>query len=312
MNISNNNIEKKEAIKLAIEEYLNSSEENKSLTKIGRKFGVKRQTLSNHLKKMGYEVINYQNKARLNETLFDIIDTEEKAYWLGFLYADGCIDSTGNRIEVRLSLKDLEHLEKFKKFLNLKTEIRTGISKSNGKEYLYCHLSVRNKHMWESLNKLGCNPVKSLTLKFPDKSYFSKKELIVHFMRGYVDGDGCLCIYKSSTSNSLRTILSLVGTESFLNSFNEICQNKGRIKNKSTKNYVNQAFQLTFGDVISRKIARLLYQNASVYLDRKYNKYLEFCRLEEESSLRKSSKIGESCDANAEVISEITKGSETL
>lgn len=96
--------------------------------------------------------------------------------------------------------------------------------------------------------------------------------------------------------------------EEYLNSSEE---NKS-LTNKSTKNYVNQAFQLIFGDVISRKIARLLYQNASVYLNRKYNKYLEFCRLEEESSLRKSSKIGESCDANAEVISKIAKGSETL
>ena len=47
-----------------------------------------------------------------------------------------------------------------------------------------------------------------------------------------------------------------------------------------------------------------------IYLDRKYNKYLEFCRLEEESSKRLSSKIGEGCDANPEVISEITKGLE--
>lgn len=46
---------------------------------------------------------------------------------------------------------------------------------------------------------------------------------------------------------------------------------------------------------------RRLYENATIYLERKYNKYLEFCRLEEESSLRKSSKIGEGCDANPEV-----------
>ena len=47
-------------------------------------------------------------------------------------------------------------------------------------------------------------------------------------------------------------------------------------------------------------------------MQRKYEKYLYFCRLEEESSLRKSSKIGESWDANTEVNSGITKGPESL
>lgn len=54
------------------------------------------------------------------------------------------------------------------------------------------------------------------------------------------------------------------------------------------------------------------YENATIYLDRKYQIYKQFCQHEEESSLKKSSKIGEGCDANTEVSSEIAKGSETL
>lgn len=308
MNTSSNNREQKQlTIKLAIQEYLDTPELERSLTKIGKKYGVKRQTLSTHLKKMGYEVINYQNRCRLNETLFDIIDTEEKAYWLGFLYADGCVDSEGNRIEVHLSLKDVNHLEKFRKFLSLENPIRTGVNKEGN---YFCHLSVRNKHMWNALINVGCHPVKSLTLEFPKLEYFSNKSLIKHFLRGYVDGDGCLCIYLSSKGLK-RTVLGMVGTESFLKSVNKICWNKGYIKNKSCKNWSNQAFQLTFSDVPSRRIARLLYENATIYLERKYNKFLEFCSIEEESSKRKSTKIGRSCDANTEVNSEITKGSES-
>lgn len=311
MNMSNNNIEK-QTLKLAMEEYINSSEENKSLTKISNKYGIKRQTLSKHLKNAGYEIINYQNLARLDETLFDNIDTEEKAYWLGFMYADGCVDSIGNRIEVRLSLKDISHLEKFRKFLKLKTEIRTGSSiGKNGTVSHFCHLSVRNKHMWEQLNKLGCHPVKSLNVKFPNINIFSNKKLIIDFIRGYVDGDGCLCTYKSTQSNSIRTVLNIVGTESFLNSVNRIFKNLGYLKSKNTNNYSNKALSLTFSDTISRKIARLLYEKASIYLNRKYEKYLNFCHLEEESSLRKLTKIGEGCDANTEVNSEIAKGSES-
>ena len=298
-------------INLAIEEYLNTPENERSLTKLGEKYGVKRQTLSKYLKDKGYKIINYQNRLRCDETIFDSIDNEESSYWLGFLYADGNISSTGNRLEVHLSIKDLNHLEKFRQFLKLSTEIRTGInSQGNG----FCHLSIRNKHLWNTLNNLGCSPRKSLILKFPKLEIFKgdlqrKKELIKCFIRGYIDGDGCLSIYKQQ--NSIITELNIVGTEEFLISINKLFKNKGYIRNKSCKNWENKAFSLSFSPVISRKIARLLYENANIYLERKYNKYLEFCSLENESSLRKSSKIGESCDANTEVISEIAKGSET-
>lgn len=294
--------------KQALEEYLNTSEEERSLTKLGSKYNIKRQTLSERFKKWGYEIINQQNRCRLNDKVFDNIQSEEQFYWLGFMYADGNISREGNRIEIRLSIKDKDHLEKFRNFLNLSTEIRTGVCNGNG----FCHLSVRNKHMWNTLNSLGCTPQKTLTLQFPNISLFKKKENILHFIRGYVDGDGCLSTYLNATKTSIRTELSLVGTESFLKSVNKLFQNKGYIKNKSSENWNNKAFDLSFSDVSSRNIARYLYENATIYLNRKYEKFLEFCRIEEESSKRQSSKFGEPCDGNTEITFEITKGSEAL
>ena len=305
--MDNKREQKLKLINLAIEEYLDTPEELRSLTKLGEKYGVKRQTLSKHLKDRGYEVINYQNRVRLNETLFDKIDTEEKAYWLGFMYADGNISHTGNRIEVRLAIKDLDHLEKFRKFLNLTTEIRTGICNGNG----FCHLAVRNKHMWNALDKLGCHPQKSLILTFPSLSIFSNTNLIRHFIRGYVDGDGGLYTGRKLGKTCINTTLNMVGTKAFLEKVNKMFHNKGYIRNKTCKNWENKAYSLTFSDLISRKIARILYQDATIYMDRKYNKYLEFCRLEEESSRRKSSKIGEFCNDNTETSIE-NKGSEEV
>ena len=293
-----------EICKKALEEYLNTPEEVRSLTKLGSKYNIKRQTLSERFKKWGYEIINQKNKCRLNENCFDNMNTEEQFYWLGFMYADGNISKEGNRVEMRLSLKDKDHLEKFRKFLQLTTEIRIG--ETNGIKL--CHLSVRNKHLWNILNKLGCVPQKSLTLTFPNLNLFKNTANILHFIRGYVDGDGCLTIFKDG--DKLRTRLTMVGTESFLNSINYLFSNKGYIRNKSTKNYTNQAFELKFSDIPSRILARYLYENATIYLDRKYEKFLEFCRLEEESSRRLSSNIGEDCDVNPEINSEIAKGSE--
>lgn len=291
--------------KKALEEYLSTPEVERSLTKLGKKFNIRRQTLSEKFKEWGYEIVNQQNRCRLNENIFDNMVSEDQFYWLGFMYADGNISSEGNRIEMRLSINDIDHLEKFRKFLDLSTEIRTGIC--NGHEF--CHLSVRNKHLWNTLNGLGCTPRKSLTLQFPNLSLFKHKEDILHFIRGYVDGDGCLTVYKDN--DKYRTRLSLIGTESFLSSINKLFKNKGYLRSKNTDNYKNNAFELKFSDVPSRKLARYLYENATIYLKRKYDKFLDFCRLEEESSKRKSSKIGEPCDGNTEVISEIAKGSET-
>lgn len=259
---------------------------------------------------MGIEVVNYQNRARLDETVFDSMDTEEQFYWLGFLYADGNISKTGNRLEVTLALKDIDHLEKFRNFLKLTTEIK--IVLRNG--HYACRLYVRNKHLWGTLNNLGCVPCKSLILEFPKKEIFkNNKMFILHFIRGYVDGDGCLCYYWNKQHTSINTQVSIVSTESFLNSIKKLFGNKhGYIHNKSSKDWENKAYQLTFNGAIARKFARYLYEKATIYMQRKYEKYLYFCRLEEESSLRKSSKIGESWDANTEVNSGITKGPESL
>ena len=63
-----------------INEYLNTPELERSLTKLGKKYNVSRQLIAKWLREEGYEVINYQNRLRCDETVFDKIDTEEKAY----------------------------------------------------------------------------------------------------------------------------------------------------------------------------------------------------------------------------------------
>lgn len=288
---------KKEIILAAIEEYLSTPELERSLTKIGRKWGVKRQTISKYLKDRGYEVINYQNRCRIDENVFDTIDTEEKAYWLGFIWADGNISSEGHRFEINLSIKDIDHMKKLKDFLKLESDIR--IDTSRGEGFYICRMSVRNKNLWEQLNNKGCTPCKSLTVKFPNKSIFSNEKLIRDFIRGYCDGDGSLSL--CTNRGKLKTTVNFVGTEATLIGIRNYFGIYGNIRNKSTKNYNNQAYSLNYTDLKARQVARIMYENSTIYLERKYNKFLEFCRLEEESSRRRSSKIGESWDANTEV-----------
>ena len=63
-----------------INEYLNTPELERSLTKLGKKHDVSRHLIAKWLREEGYEIINYQNRLRCDETVFDKIDTEEKAY----------------------------------------------------------------------------------------------------------------------------------------------------------------------------------------------------------------------------------------
>lgn len=284
---------------IIIDEYLNTPEKERSLTKLGNKYGVRRQTISKWLKDKGYEVINYQNRCRIDETVFDDINTEEKAYWLGFLYADGNISSVGNRLEMNLSSKDLDHMLKFKRFLKLETEIRIEDNHGEGQEV--CRMSVRNKRIWNALNDKGCTPCKSLTLKFPDKSIFKNENLIYDFIRGYCDGDGSLGIYLKENTKNHKCWLSFVGTKEFLEGMQDFLQIEGTIRNKTCTNWKNQAYDLKYGGVKARQVTRLLYENSSIYLNRKYNRYLQFCSFEEESSTAKSSKIERRCNANIEV-----------
>ena len=139
------NVEKWKMALIAAEEYINSKKGSISLTQLQNKYGVRRQVISEILKNKGIEVVNYQNLSRINENIFDNIDTEEKAYWLGFIYADGNISSEGNRFEINLSAKDLDHMLKLKRFLNYDGEIR--VEDNRGFGYEVCRLSVRNKNL---------------------------------------------------------------------------------------------------------------------------------------------------------------------
>lgn len=283
--------------KIIINEYLDTPNHLKNIKSLSRKYGMSPTTISKVFKQNGIEIYNTSHHTVINEKVFDEIDTEEKAYWLGFMYADGCIYSKENRIELSLQDSDIEHLRKFAKFLESPKENLVKLYEKGGhRKYGSCRVSFRSSHMWEALNSKGCTPRKSLTLIFPDDSIFSSVDLIRHFLRGYVDGDGCLCITKGKVE------LNVLGTESFLTTFMSKLP-LGRMYPIYKRHKDSESDFCTFNLWTSTayKIIKYLYENSSIYLDRKYEKYKEICRLYEESYKELGTKIGEGCDADPEI-----------
>lgn len=292
-----------------------------SLTKIAQKFSTSRNTLSKKLKELGYEVINHQNETKFNDKIFDKIDTEEKAYWLGFIYADGYIDSSPldpnkkSKYQFELSLKesDVKHLYKFNSFMqHNKNNIKIGKVNLNDKTFFRCRWNVANKHLWETLNNYGCTPQKSLTLQFPEESVFKDKSLIRHFIRGYIDGDGCIShICSNSSKTHLSPIISVLGTKEFLQKLQQLLGVTGCMRLNNDSNQVTYALQ--FSSNISRYLCSLLYDNCTIYLDRKYSRAQFFktknCRSVEEFTELLQTENGESCDANPVVTEEIKESS---
>ena len=290
-----------------------------SLTKLATKYNITRWTLTKKLRELGIEIVNRQNIAKFDEHIFDNIDTEEKAYWLGFIYADGNISSiTENtkRYEFELSLKgsDINHLQKFNKFMKYKgNNVKVSKVKVGGKEYDRCRWQVGNKHMWEVLNNYGCTPRKSLTLKFPDFSIFKDKTLIRHFIRGYFDGDGSLSRHISAHTVSLNC--SVIGTPEFIGTIENLI--KLDTEQKKDKRWTGNTVYLYFHHCEDMtKFINYLYKNSTIYLDRKYKLYNFFkngSRSLEEFNELQSGKIKKSPEKdNPEITSEDLQVSEVL
>lgn len=277
-------------IKDVIKDYV---ENQISLTNLAKKYNTTRNLLSKKLKENNIDVINRQNLLRFNENIFDNIDTEEKAYWLGFIYADGYIGSrpledskkSVYNFELSLSLHDKEHLQKFADFMEHPTNIKY--------DSYRCRFFITNKHLWNTLNNYGCTPRKSLTLEFPNENIFKSKDLIRHFIRGYFDGDGCVSYTK--IKNNYSIITNCLGTENILNNILNYSKIKANLSLNNRKNILTKYFNL--GKTKSFILCDYIYENCSIYLTRKYKRYLFFkeknCRSFKELNELLQTNIGE-------------------
>ena len=249
-------------------EYLVELNIEYSFTKISVDTGLSREYMRRILKKRGYKAVNKQNILRCRKNLFSSVETEEDAYWLGFIFADGYISDQG-ALEISLKYTDYNHLLKFADYAGFdKTKVVKKQKTTNG--YYRTRIGFKvSKDIKENLSKLGIVPRKSLTAIYPTL----RSDLHKHFIRGYVDGDGCISIRKPRTKNNIvrEVTLSILGTKDFLLGINTSLNVP--LKNIRKRKNIHI---LTFSCREARNILYTLYENSTISLDRKYNIYKSY------------------------------------
>ena len=263
------------------------NQKNSSVT-IGEKYGCSHKVILRLLEAQNVDHSwKPKRKYSVDETYFDKIDTPNKAYILGFLYADGSNNPDKWTISMSLQEEDRDILEKIRSEIGSEKplEFLDYTNKHDG-GYTYKNqyrLLIFNKHMCKTLESIGMVQNKSLKLQFPD----IKPELYSHFIRGYLDGDGCIhqWIVKDK---SCRVTVSITSTEEFCKRLVEICGEYLGINSNyheaGCHNGVTKDFVISRQDSV-KKFLDWIYKDADLLLKRKYDKYLDHYKLNVNESL---------------------------
>lgn len=207
-------------------------------------------------------------------SFFRQIDTEAKAYWLGFITADGNVRGDTYALTIGLKGSDVGHLEKFRTDLNSSHRIYTGLHAAFGKQFPYAVIKVCSKAMYLDLQAHGIVPRKSLT---GGVSSLVPTDLLRHYWRGVIDGDGCLS--SRFQKGKIRHSINLCGNRFVVSAFRDWMSPQVANYPKMVPN--QKIFYLTYNKAsVVKQAAELLYGDATVYLDRKYEKAQEMISLE--------------------------------
>lgn len=219
------------------------------------------------------------NKARLlgldrmvrvifNEHYFDILDSWEKCYFIGLLWADGYNQIDKGAVRINLQENDAFVLEQFQKqtehngkLYHHKSKFSKGYTKPSKPQK---ELRFSSKHMSKTLELYGMQQNKTQTLMFPN---IIPEQFMSAFCLGYFDGDGCIC------NSGNRNSFSIVGTFDIIKNYQQTL-----IKNLSISPTKILSGKSIYHFRVSKKedvlkIKHWLYKDSTIFLERKYIKF---------------------------------------
>lgn len=263
---------------------------NMSLRKIQEKYKVNRLVVSKMLEDCGVKTTkgNHYRTYFHNFDYFETIDSHEKAYWLGFIMADGYIQrSKGvthgeDRVGITLHVNDIKTLELFKTAISATNPIKiytdkiqqSWIDKGYNKESTSCRILLNSQKTVDDLMDKGVIYNKSLTKQFPSKDKLSR-EFIYSYLRGYMDGNGYIYVKENKTQVN-SAYLSFSSSESFVKSLAQF--GEGRVAKDDRSN----GWSVFFNKENSKILLDKIYEHSTeeTRMARKYKKYKE-CKNDE-------------------------------
>lgn len=248
-------------------------------------------TITNVLRRSGVQQRSGSERNRIytcDYHFFDTIDSETKAYWLGLIAADGYVSKpvrkSNPEVVVSLAIKDKEHLYNLKAALQSTHPVRKyaytgGSGKCTGTPYV--SFSIRSEEMALALAKYGVTTAKCHTFEWPTLP----PSLERHFLRGYFDGDGYWNIkqgYRNGQKMShWRPDMAfrltsdqrfLVGCARYLK---RTCSlNDTKLSHRYWKGKYSASTLIYSGRESASRIFHLMYDDATIYLPRKYERAL--------------------------------------
>lgn len=259
-----------------------------SMDELQQKYKRSRDALYSKASSLGISRREYnsrfmQQKSRkysVDEAYFDQIETEEQAYFLGLLFADGYNYRSKRTITLDLHEKDKDILIKFNKALKNQHPLNRVQSKKywkNSAGSVNYRLIVTNEHLSSRLQEIGCKQNKTYMLDFPK----IKTKLYRHFIRGYFDGDGSVFVTKDKYN---RIGLGFIGPANFMNILYDLLK-KRRSKGiylARNKRVTKPVYQIqVWGKSSTMAVLNWMYKNATIFGNRKYICFLALQELQE-------------------------------
>ena len=240
----------------------------------GKLVGCSENTCYEYVRKYGYNVRS-NRKHSVNESYFDVIDTEAKAYWLGFITADGCIRPGSRRAALQILLKssDIDHLRKFKRDIQSDHPVAIRENKTSNNPYSFAVFCIYSLYLVNALEKLGVYSNKASIVK---PCCHVPNDLLRHYWRGVFDGDGSIC----QDGGDNRWVINLTGNSFMVSGFDSFVKSYVKTKAKPRKRKGRKTTEVNYGgNALPKNIASLLYEGATVYLDRKHRRYKRLMRV---------------------------------
>jgi hypothetical protein len=247
-------------------------EDQLSVRAIAGKMGCSISKVQKYLEREGLTRTNLDSKKLLskltqhNSTFFDTIDTEEKAYWLGFFYADGLLDKNGSVLKLELSSKDASHLQRFADIFQREVQVNErSPDKRNGQVYATARCAIACSYLWNALIEKGIKQGNTLS---EDVSVFEHipEALMHHFVRGFFDGDGTV---HRSKKGGLQ--FGFVGSYSFMAYLREVIVVSVGLSAPKLDESQKLAVLHWNGNGVSNRFKNWLYRDATIWLERKRN-----------------------------------------